>query len=245
MNLTSPEDSASVFLRAEWRTLVMLNYEVDPKLLLEHVPAGTELDQWNGKTFVTLVGFRFLKTRVLGLSLPFHRNFEEVNLRFYVRRQYGGEVRRGVVFIREIVPGWAIAQVANLLYNEHYIALPMTHRIQSVGDARLVEYAWKAGSGENRILTTSKGDPILPEDGSAEQFITEHYWGYAARRDLGCVEYRVEHPAWKVWNAKQAMFEGDMKELYGAELASVIRATPSSAFVAEGSAVTVHRGRRL
>jgi len=246
MNSTHPQDSASVFLRAEWRMLTMLNYEVDPKLLLQHVPMGTELDQRNGKTFISLVGFRFVKTRVCRVPLPFHQNFEEVNLRFYVRRWVGAEVRRGVVFIREIVPRWAIAQVANRLYNEHYIALPMSHKVQFGEDGRLsVEYSWNTSSGENRILTTVRGGPMLPEDGSEEQFITEHYWGYATQRDHGCMEYQVEHPAWKVWTAERAAFEGDMTELYGADLASVIRTTPSSAFLAEGSAVMVHRGRRL
>jgi Uncharacterized conserved protein (COG2071) len=113
-----------VFLTAEWRALAMLNYEVDASLLRHFVPAGTELDCWQGKTLVSLVGFRFLKTRVLGIPIPFHRNFDEVNLRFYVRRAEATEVKRGVVFIREIVPRRAIAAVARAFYNERYLALP-------------------------------------------------------------------------------------------------------------------------
>ena len=93
--------SDRVFLTAEWRNLAMLNYEVDAGLLLPFVPAGTELDDWNGKVFVSMVGFRFLKTKLFGLTIPFHSNFDEVNLRFYVRRREGDEVRRGVVFIEE------------------------------------------------------------------------------------------------------------------------------------------------
>src|ERR1700694_5344735 len=92
-----------IFLRAEWRNLAMLNYEVEPALLARFVPNGTELDRWNGKVFVSLVGFCFLKTEICRISIPFHRNFDEVNLRFYVRRREGNEIRRGVVFIREIV----------------------------------------------------------------------------------------------------------------------------------------------
>src|SRR5438128_566574 len=132
------------FLTAEWRNLVMLNYAVDPRLLEKFVPAGTELDTWQGKTFVSLVGFRFLNTRVRGIAIPFHRNFNEVNLRFYVRRLEGNEVRRGVVFIREIVPRRAIATVARVAYNEPYVALPMSHRIESRTQGGLdVEYAWR------------------------------------------------------------------------------------------------------
>lgn len=236
----------SVFLRAEWRSLVMLNYEVDPGLLLPFVPSGTELDRWSGKVFASLVGFRFLKTRVLGFSFPFHRNFDEVNLRFYVRRIEDGETRRGVVFIKEIVPRWAIAAVARKLYNERYVSLPMRHRVDgSPGSGYAVEYGWRLRAGWNRIAVTTVGNPALPEEGSEEQFITEHYWGYAAQRDGGCMEYRVAHPSWRVWKGSEARLEGDLEDLYGHDLAGALKGPSASAFLAEGSEVAVYRGRRL
>src|SRR3954468_20670393 len=118
-----------IFLAAEWRYLAMLNYQVDPAILHPHLPRGTELDIWNGRHYISLVGFRFLNTRVLGVPIPFHRNFEEVNLRFYVRRKGPEGWRRGVVFIAEIVPRFAIAAVARLFYNENYVALPTRHKL--------------------------------------------------------------------------------------------------------------------
>src|SRR5579872_3314715 len=236
-----------VFLKAEWRSLSMLNYEVEEDLLAAFVPAGTELDRWNGKLFVSLVGFHFLKTAVYGISFPFHRDFEEVNLRFYVRRKEmeSGEVRRGVVFIREIVPRWAIAAVARRVYNEKYVALPMNHRIETGNESRLlVEYGWRSSAGWNRLSLSAEGEPALPQDGSEEQFITEHYWGYAMQPDGGTMEYRVDHPGWRIWRG-QATFQGDMKEFYGPELAAVLHGKPWSAFLAEGSEVTVSSGRRV
>ena len=92
------------FLTAEWRDLALLNFEIEPDVLLPHVPGGTEIDLWDGRCFVSVVGFRFFRTRLMGLPIPFHSNFLEVNLRFYVRREVQGELRRGVVFIKEIVP---------------------------------------------------------------------------------------------------------------------------------------------
>jgi uncharacterized protein len=238
-------ESDKVFLAAEWRYLAMLNYEVEASLLLPFVPNGTELDRWNGKVFVSLVGFRFLKTRVLGLTIPFHSNFDEVNLRFYVRRQIGDEVRRGVVFIREIVPRWAIAFVARTFYNENYVALPMAHEIRGADSSGLsVAYRWRTKTW-NAVRLAVQGKPELAQDSSQEQFITEHFWGYAAQADGGCVEYRVTHPAWRVWSALRADFEGDVAGLYGSDMAAVLRGAPASAFLAEGSAVTVMRGRKI
>jgi len=185
------------FLTAEWRYLAMLNYEIDPAVLRPRVPAGTELDRWEGRTFVSVVGFLFLQTRVLGWSVPFHRDFEEVNLRFYVRRKTDDGWRRGVVFIKEIVPRRAIAAVARLAYNEHYVAMAMRHVIEteagSLAREGAVEYGWRSGSSWSRLRVGTVGAPRAPVAGSAEAFITDHYWGLhdAARRGDGGVPGRA------------------------------------------------------
>jgi uncharacterized protein YqjF (DUF2071 family) len=253
MNRTARRDhlnrvgADSVFLAAEWRNLAMLNYEVDASLLLPLVPAGTELDRWNDKVFVSVVGFRFLKTKLLGfLPIPMHSNFDEVNLRFYVRRQTGSEVRRGVVFIREMVPRRAIAFVARTFYKENYLALPMAHEIRSIAGSRLeVAYRWKSENRWRGISLETDGNSELLREDSVEQFITEHYWGYAAQPGGGCVEYRVSHPPWRVWRVRQSAYDGDGEEFHGKDVAAVLRGEPQSAFLAEGSPVTVMRGRRL
>jgi uncharacterized protein len=235
-----------LFLTAEWRHLVMINYEIDPSLLLPFVPAGTEIDSWEGKTFVSLVGFRFLKTRIAGfLPIPWRANFEEVNLRFYVRRAAGNELRRGVVFLREFVPARMVAFVARTFYNENYVALPMSHEIQSVEDGLRVTYAWRSRGRWNKVWAASAGEPVLAREGSIEQFITEHYWGYTAQRDGECMEYRVVHPPWRAWQVRIFSFEGDGEDSYGALVGRALQSAPHSAFLAEGSPVSVLRGRTL
>lgn len=67
-----------VFLSAEWRDLLMLNYKVDPALLLPHLPSGTSLDAFEGTTYISLVAFRFRRTKLLGrIAVPYHSNFLE------------------------------------------------------------------------------------------------------------------------------------------------------------------------
>lgn len=177
----------SVFLTAEWRHLAMLNYVIDPEILAPLVPAGTELDFWNGKTFVSVVGFQFQKTRVRGIAIPFHTEFEEINLRFYVRRKAADGWRRGVVFIKEIVPRSVIAWVARTIYNEPYIALPTSHRIKKVarrpGEVRYAAYFWRFNGRRNFLKLVTDGDAQPLADGSEAEFITEHYWGYTAQRN--------------------------------------------------------------
>ena len=237
------------FLTADWRYLAILNYEMDPAPLRRWVPHGTELDTWNGKTFVSMVGFLFLNTKVRGVPVPFHRNFEEVNLRFYVRRKGDDGWRRGVVFVKEIVPRWAIAAVARLCYGERYAAMPMRHELEladgTIRESGRARYEWRHRGEWNHLTVRASGQPARPQPGSAEEFITEHYWGYAAQRDGGAVEYRVEHPQWRVWQAAEAGLHCDAHALYGAEFHEPLSGQPGSAFLAEGSAVTVRQGVAL
>ena len=235
-----------VFLSAEWRDLVMLNYEVEASLLQPYVPRGTDLDTFNGQLLVSLVGFRFLKTKLFGaFPIPFHSNFDEVNLRFYVRRRHLDGDRRGVVFIREIVPKCAIAYTARAVYGERYTCLPMKHFLSSDGSRTAAAYEWKLGNQWCGVRAEGNGDPVLPANGSLEQFITEHYWGYSSQRNGGSLEYQVEHIPWRVWAASSASFEGDTTALYGSDLAAILRGKPHSAFIAEGSPVRVLTGTRI
>lgn len=236
------------FLTAEWRYLVMLNYEVSPTALTSYLPDGTTLDLWQGRALVSVVGFRFFRTRVLGLPIPLHGDFDEVNLRFYVRRELpGGEVRRGVTFIREIVPRAAIAWVARLAYNEPYLALPMRSNAPagSTEAPGLLRYAWRREGEWEHVSAISTGTPVIPPAGSEPQFITEHYWGYTPQRSGGTVEYEVSHPPWRVWQATLPELRADVTSLHGAAFAEPLAGPPRSAFIAEGSPVIVYRPRRL
>lgn len=236
------------FLTAEWRWLALLQYEIGARELLPLVPPGTELDPWCGRHLVSLVGFRFLDTRLRGLPIPCHRSFTEINLRFYVRRRAEEGWRRGVVFVREIVPRAAIAAVARSVYHEPYVARSMRSRVDMElalgGAAGRVSYEWRS-KGWCEIAATTAGPPELPAADSEAAFLTEHYWGYTRQRDGGTAEYRVSHPAWRVWGTAGVELRGEVASEYGPRLGEILRGKPLSAFVAEGSAVEVFPGRRL
>jgi len=235
-----------VFLTAEWRHLAMLNYEIDPAVVEPLVPFGTELDFWQGRTFVSVVGFQFLDTRLLGIPIPGHRDFDEVNLRFYVRRRAADGWRRGVAFVKEIAPRPAVVWIARLVYGENYVTLPMRHAIgQCDGSSpRRVAYGWRFRGQQHQLDLTTRGAGEFVEPGSEEEFITEHYWGYSARGPRSTTEYLVQHPRWRVSQADHARLDCDVAALYGEEFAPYLR-EPSSAFLADGSDVTVYRGTRV
>ncbi|MBX9652151.1 DUF2071 domain-containing protein [bacterium] len=231
------------FLTARWQHLAMLNYEVPRDVLEPLVPRGTELDLWQGRCFVSLVGFMFLDTKVLGLPIPFHRNFEELNLRFYVAKTVKGELRRGVVFVKELVPRWAIATIARVVYGEPYSSCPMRHTIRKdpvTSHPISVGYDWKWRGRWNRIELEVSGEPCPLESGTEEEFITEHYWGYTRVGPNSTREYQVEHPPWKVWRAKSSFLDAEIEPLYGPIFAPYLTPPATSALLAEGSDVAVY-----
>jgi hypothetical protein len=236
------------FLTAEWRDLLMLNYAADPSSLRSHVPSGTELDQWNGTTYLSVVGFRFLKTRILGVSVPGHRSFCEVNLRFYVRRRTPDGWRRGVVFLKEIVPRRAVAAIARVLYGEPYVYRTMSGE-GTLGDATsagsTLKYRWLSDESWNWVAGKVAAVPTPLEPGSEAEFITEHYWGYTARRAGRTSEYHVTHPPWLVSAIEQPALVCDVSRTWGRPFADALSDSPRSGFAAAGSPVTVGFGVRV
>ena len=226
------------FLTAEWNNLVMINYTIDPKILEKYVPAGTELDFFEGKCFISSIGFMFENVKLLGLKIPFHSNFEEVNLRFYVKRLENGVWKRGAVFISEIVPKRAISIIANALYNEHYSTLQMKHQIDEGDSEKSFRYEWKRNGKWQKIDVKAAKFPIEIEPNSEAEFITEHYFGYTKVNAIQSYEYEVRHPRWQQLEIIANNSVIDFK-LYGDDFEFINQQNPSSVFLAIGSPISI------
>ncbi len=229
------------FLTAYWKDLIMANYEVDPSLLASRVPRGTEIDLHEGKCFVSLVGFMFLDTRVMGFLIPFHVNFEEVNLRFYIKREVDGETRRAVCFVKEIVPRSAIATVARVKYGEPYERWSMDHTRTETE----VGYSWSKGGCDNKLSVEIDQNLGVPAEGSHGEFIIEHYWGYTNRSGGRVDEYKVEHPKWELFSTKNESINVDFGATYGEEFALLNDVKPFSILLAKGSEIAVYKGKTI
>ena len=231
------------FLKAEWRKLAIINYEVNPDLLTKYLPKGTELDFYNGRCYVSLVGFMFLNTKLLGLPIPFHRNFEEVNLRFYVKKKEGDVWKRGVVFIKEIVPKPALSFVANSVYKENYKTMPMKNQIYEKNNELLIKYSWKDKNWHSiKITAENRANPMVND--SEFEFITEHYYGFTKKLNKTS-EYEVCHPRWDWYQVKSHWVEIDFQKVYGSDFEYLNHQEPISVMLAEGSEIEVKTKRYL
>jgi hypothetical protein len=232
------------FLTAEWRKLAIANYEVDPGLLSKYLPYKTEIDLWNNTCYVSLVGFMFVNTKVKGIKIPFHINFEEVNLRFYVKYKSDNVWKRGVVFIKEIVPKSVLSIVANTVYKEHYETLPMEHSWKMNRDEIEVIYKWKKENW-NSIEVIAENKLTDLKEGSEEDFISEHYWGYTKISESATSEYGVEHPKWQFYKVKDYSINVNFEETYSSQFGFLDSVKPKSVFLAEGSEIIVRNGLKI
>ena len=227
------------FLTAKWTNLALINYEIDAKILEKYVPNGTELDFWDNKCYISLVGFMFEDVKLLGLKIPLHTNFEEVNLRFYVKRFEEGKWKRGVVFIKEIVPKLALKIVANTVFKENYDTLPMKHKVIENENTFNFTYEWKKDQKWHSIALETEKKLIVIEENSEAQFITEHYFGYTKVNHTKTFEYEVKHPIWKQYKVLNSKIDVDFEATYGNEFAFMKDLVPTSVILAKGSKVSI------
>jgi uncharacterized protein YqjF (DUF2071 family) len=233
------------FLKAEWNNLALLNYDVNPEILKPYIPNGTELDYWNDKCYISLVGFMFENVKLLGLKIPFHTHFEEVNLRFYVKRFENNEWKRGVVFIKEIVPKPALTFFANTIYKEHYETLPIFHSVNfEREDKRLFTYGWKKQNFKNSFTLITETELSDIETQSEAEFITEHYFGYT-KTYKGTYEYEVKHPRWQQYKVKNYFMNIDFKSTYGDTFEFLEKQRPISIILAKGSKISVENKKLI
>jgi uncharacterized protein YqjF (DUF2071 family) len=251
----------STFLTAEWRKLIMVQYAIDPAILAPHLPGGLQLDLYQDSQnpdkpptcFVSLVGFLFTHVRLKGIAIPFHTTFEEVNLRFYVRRPMpDGTFRRGVVFLSEIVPKPAITFTARALYGEAYSTARTRHTwsTKPTGDPSgnlHIQYDWRHRNHWQTLSVEAAPTPHTITPHSLEEFITEHYWGYTLHTGLiprrgATGEYGVAHPRWQTYPILSTHVAADFGSLYGPSFANLSARAPDHVLLAEGSSIAIRSG---
>jgi len=227
------------FLKANWENIIMANYVIDPEILTPFLPKGVSLDLYNGKAYVSLVGFMFKKTKLFNVPIPFFGTFEEINLRFYVVRKEDGMTKRGVVFINETIPYRIVAWMANKLYNEHYTVVPTRHSIVENSDSKKIKFDWLLNKKWNSIYVEASNDSHKMKSDTLEKFIYEHYFGYTKIDENNTEEYRLQHPSWKINTVLETKIDCDFKAMYGESFSVLNDTEPEAVFIAEGSSVKI------
>lgn len=228
-----------IFLKAQWQNIIMANYEVPIAFLSEYLPKGVEVDLYDGKAYISLVGFMFKNTRLFNIPIPGLGTFEEINLRFYVIKKNNKENIRGVVFIHETVPYKSVAWLANKLYKEHYSTVKTKNTLSNTILEKKIRYEWLLKNNWQHIsVSASQTSSPMPSD-SLEEFIYEHYAGYTKVNPDHTLEYRIKHPSWKINRVNAFDINCDFRAMYGKAFEFMNHIKPTSVYLAEGSQVSV------
>jgi uncharacterized protein YqjF (DUF2071 family) len=238
--LNKQQNKMTLFLKARWENIIMVNYEINPQILLPYLPKGVELDLFNGKCYISLVGFMFKNTKLFTIPIPFFGSFEEINLRFYVIRKENGEKKRGVVFINETIPYPIVAWMANKLYNEHYTVVPTKHKYEFSAEKQKIKFDWKLQNKWNSIHVESNISAKNLEENTLEKFIYEHYYGYTKVNEKTTEEYKLQHPSWKTYEVSTHKIDCDFTAMYGEDFSVLSKTQPESVYIAEGSDVGIY-----
>ena len=231
---TKEEEGMKPFLTAEWTHVTNITYAVDPALLKPHLPEGLELDTIDGKAFVSLVPFNFFNTKIRNIRIPFHVNFPEMNLRFYVKHKG----RRGVTFLREYVPKFFVAFVANTVYNEKYSLAGMKNTLNISADEITMRYDVSVKGKNYFVEMKADNKPWTPDAGSPEHFFKEHDLGFTGASG-STRYYLVEHPVWEAYPVRSVKMEMDFGALFGSEWKFLNDEKPYSTLFVKGSGVKV------
>ena len=229
----------AIFLKANWENIIMANYEIDPKILDPFLPKGVEIDLFNDKAYISLVGFMFKKTKLFGIPIPWFGTFEEINLRFYVVRRENNQIKRGVVFINETIPYPIVAWMANKLYKEHYTVVPTKHEINQANNCKKIKFEWLLNKKWNSIYVEASNELSAMKPNSLENFIYEHYYGYTKIDEHKTEEYKLQHPSWKTNEVVNYAIDCDFEAMYGKSFSVLNQTNPEAVFIAEGSSVAV------
>ncbi len=234
----------SIFLKAKWENIIMANYAVPQEVLKPYLPKGVELDLYKEEAYVSLVGFMFKGTRLFNIPIPYFGNFEEINLRFYVKRKEGDIEKRGVVFINETIPYKLVAWVANKLYKEHYTTIPTKHVINENENEKQIEYYWAKNKKWNSIKLLASAVAYKMENDSFEFFIYEHFLGYTKVDKYTTIEYELMHPSWEINKVESYSIDCNFAQMYGSDFEVLNHQKPTAVFMAVGSHVEVQWKRK-
>lgn len=232
------------FLTARWENIIMANYAVPVEILTPYLPQGCELDLFQNKAYVSLVGFMFEKTNLFKIPIPLLGTFEEINLRFYVLRKEDGKIKRGVVFINETIPYKVVAWVANKMYHEHYTTIPTKHSISINSTNKKILYKWFINQQWNSISVDASSTKEAMQKHSFEEFIFEHYYGYTKIDEAITEEYQINHPRWNINKINAFDINCDFEKMYGKQFSFLNKAQPEAVFLAEGSAISIKLKRK-
>ena len=203
LNITAhrpwPMPSSPWVMTQTWHDLLFAHWPVDGSVLSRRIPAGFELDEFDGQSWVGVVPFHMSHVLPRGVpSLPWLSAFPELNVRTYVR--VGGVP--GVYFFSLDAANSIAVAAARTMFHLPYFFAEMTVRERD----GWIEYAsgrQAAIGGAAKFVARYRPTSAArdPKPGTLEYFLTERYCLFTMDSSLRACRVDIHHPPWPLQDA--------------------------------------------
>lgn len=222
-----------------------MNYIISPEILENYLPAYTIIDYFKGNCFTSLVGFPFRNVEIAGMKIPFYTDFEEINLRFYVKRFDGTTWRKGTVFISEIANKSALKFLANSFLHEKYQTLETRQEIKENSELIETKYSWRTWMNWQFLNLISEKPSESVAEGTEAHFIMDRSSGYQKYDTATTNEYGISHPKWNIYPIRSFDINVDFEESFDSNFPVLNETLPHSVILARGSSVAVKQINKI
>lgn len=195
-----------------WGDLLFLHWRVPEELLRKHIPAGLDVDTYEGRAFVGVTPFTLWGVRpVFVPPVPFLSEFHEINVRTYVH----AEGVPGVWFFSLDANSTAAVLGARAFYRLPYFDARIDRTREGDTTVYSASRTDKEGApAEFEARWDVGGDQPEAEPGTLDFFLTERYCLYAA--DGGKLyRARIHHKPWPLHDAKLRSYRSTMVDAAG------------------------------
>jgi uncharacterized protein YqjF (DUF2071 family) len=197
-----------------WHDLLFAHWPVDADSLRAQVPAGFELDRFDGATWLGIVPFHMTNVAPrLVPALPWVSAFPELNVRTYVT--VGG--KPGVFFFSLDAGNPLAVGAARALLNLPYYSAAMTADV-SDGAVAYTSRRRSAPAAEFAGHYRGLGDRRPAPRGTLEYFLTERYCLYAVDHAFRAYRLDIHHPPWQLESAQAQITANTMADAAGLRL---------------------------
>jgi uncharacterized protein len=223
---TWPMPESPWIMTQTWHDLLFAHWPVDADSLRSRIPAGFELDLFDGQAWLAIVPFHMSNVAPRGVpALPWISAFPELNVRTYVRVND----KPGVYFFSLDAANPVAVGVARLLVHLPYYAASMTVEEH----AGRIHYRSRRRRGPLSADASDKapatfvgdyrptGDLHAPVRGTLEYFLTERYCLYTVDNSFRGFRLDIHHPPWPLQPAEAVISENTMAEAAGIRLPSM------------------------
>lgn len=228
-----PELPGRASASQRWSELAFVHWRADAATIAPLLPAGLVPDEFDGSSWVGLIGFVLDRATIFGSPpIPYFGDFVEINVRLYAVDDHG---RRGVVFLSLEASRLAAVLAARAAFSIPYFwsSTRMTR-----ADGKLRYLGVRHGNRDARSDFSIRPGTRRIQDDPLADFLTARWALFTSNRGK-TVRLPNTHEQWELYEATLESLDDRLVDVAG--LPGIVGREPDSVIYSPG--VTARFGR--